>query len=81
MQNSRSESAALEQQFRTALGMKVKITHNARGRGKLLVQFRNHQEFEQLKKHIAGDRVQRSGVRVQRRESRGRTKGREASWA
>ena len=46
--------AALEQQFRTALGMKVKITHNARGRGKLLVQFRNHQEFEQLKKHICG---------------------------
>ena len=46
--------AALEQQFRTALGMKVKITHNARGRGKLVVQFRNHEEFEQLKKHICG---------------------------
>ena len=28
---------ALEQEFRTALGMKVKITHNARGRGKLVV--------------------------------------------
>jgi ParB family transcriptional regulator, chromosome partitioning protein len=46
--------AALEQQFRTALGMKVKITHNARGRGKLVVQFRNHEEFEQLKRHICG---------------------------
>ncbi len=46
--------AALEQQFHTALGMKVKITHNARGRGKLVVQFRNHEEFEQLKKHICG---------------------------
>lgn len=46
--------AALEQQFRTALGMKVKITHNVRGRGKLVVQFRNHEEFEQLKKHICG---------------------------
>jgi ParB family transcriptional regulator, chromosome partitioning protein len=46
--------AALEQQFRTALGMKVKITHNARGRGKLVVQFRNHEEFEQLKKHVCG---------------------------
>jgi ParB family transcriptional regulator, chromosome partitioning protein len=44
--------AALEQQFRAALGMKVKITHNARGRGKLVVQFRNHEEFEQLKRHI-----------------------------
>ncbi len=46
--------AALEQQFRTALGLKVKISHNARGRGKLVVQFRNHDEFEQLKKHICG---------------------------
>jgi ParB family transcriptional regulator, chromosome partitioning protein len=46
--------AALEQQFRTALGLKVKITHNARGRGKLVIQFRNHEEFDQLKKHICG---------------------------
>ncbi len=45
---------ALEQEFRTALGMKVKITHNARGRGKLVVQFRNHEEFERLKKHVCG---------------------------
>ncbi len=47
--------AALEQQFHTALGMKVKITHNARGRGKLVVQFRNHEEFEQLKQQICGE--------------------------
>ncbi|MCE5268674.1 MAG: ParB/RepB/Spo0J family partition protein [Planctomycetaceae bacterium] len=46
--------AALEQEFRTALGMKVKITHNARGRGKLVVLFRNHEEFERLKKQICG---------------------------
>jgi ParB family transcriptional regulator, chromosome partitioning protein len=46
--------AALEQEFRNALGMKVKITHNSRGRGKLVVQFRNHEEFEQLKRHICG---------------------------
>ena len=46
--------AALEQQFRTALGLKVKITHNARGRGRLVVQFRNHEEFEQLKKQVCG---------------------------
>lgn len=46
--------AALEQQFRSALGMKVKISHNARGRGKLVVLFRNHEEFERLKKHVCG---------------------------
>jgi hypothetical protein len=46
--------AALEQEFRTSLGMKVKISANARGRGKLVVQFRNHEEFERLKKQICG---------------------------
>ena len=46
---------ALEQEFRAALGMKVKITHNARGRGRLVVQFRNHDEFERLKRHVCGN--------------------------
>jgi ParB family chromosome partitioning protein len=46
---------ALEQKFRASLGMKVKITHNARGRGKMVIAFRNHEEFERLKKHICGE--------------------------
>jgi ParB family chromosome partitioning protein len=46
--------AALEQRFHTALGLKVKITHNARGRGKLVIQFRNNEEFEQLEEQICG---------------------------
>ncbi len=54
-QRTKSEHiAALEQQFRTALGMKVKITHNARGRGRMVVQFRDHEEFDRLKKHVCG---------------------------
>lgn len=44
--------AALEQQFRAALGVKVKLTHNAKGRGKLVIQFRNHEEFEQIRELI-----------------------------
>ena len=40
---------ALEQELRSALGMKVKISANARGRGKLTVHFRNHEEFERLR--------------------------------
>ncbi|MBN1395673.1 MAG: ParB/RepB/Spo0J family partition protein [Pirellulales bacterium] len=47
--------AALEQEFRAALGMKVKIAHNARGRGQLVVHFRDHDEFERLKRHVCGD--------------------------
>lgn len=47
--------AALEQEFRTALGLKkVQITANARGRGKLVIHFRDHEEFDQVHEHICG---------------------------
>lgn len=41
--------AALEQQFRAALGLKVALKQSARGRGRLVIQFRNHDEFEHLR--------------------------------
>ncbi|MBN1591483.1 MAG: ParB/RepB/Spo0J family partition protein [Pirellulales bacterium] len=47
-----AQIAALEQEFRAALGMKVKLTHNAKGRGKLVVSFGNHEEFERLRQHL-----------------------------
>lgn len=43
---------ALEQELKAALGMKVKLTHNARGRGKLVISFRNHDEFERLRHQL-----------------------------
>ena len=43
---------SLEQELRAALGMKVKVTHNARGRGKLTIHFRNHEEFERLRRQL-----------------------------
>jgi ParB family chromosome partitioning protein len=46
--------AALEQEFRAALGLKVKLTHNARGRGKLVIQFADHADFDRLREHICG---------------------------
>ncbi len=47
--------AALEQEFRTALGLKkVQITSNARGRGKLVIHFRDHEEFDRVRAHICG---------------------------
>jgi ParB family chromosome partitioning protein len=45
---------ALEQQFRAALGTKVAIRHSKGGRGKLVIQFRNHEEFERVRQHICG---------------------------
>jgi ParB family chromosome partitioning protein len=46
--------AALEQEFRNALGVRVKITHDVRGRGKLVIAFGSHEEFDQIRSHICG---------------------------
>lgn len=43
---------ALEQEFRSALGTKVKLVHTRSGRGRLVISFRNHEEFERIRKHI-----------------------------
>jgi ParB family chromosome partitioning protein len=44
--------AALEQEFRLALGTNVRITHSSRGRGKLVIHFTSHEEFERLRQHL-----------------------------
>ena len=41
--------ASLEQELRTALGTKVDIRQNAKGRGKILVHFNSHEEFERIR--------------------------------
>jgi ParB family chromosome partitioning protein len=46
--------AALEQEFRHALGAKVEIRQGARGRGKLLIHFSSGDEFERLRQILAG---------------------------
>ena len=54
--------AALEQEFRTALGVRVKITHDARGRGKVVIAFGSHEEFDQIHRQICdAGRVVRKG--------------------
>ena len=51
--------AHLEQEFRAALGMRVKLTHNARGRGKLTIHFSGHDEFDRVRRHICGGEAER----------------------
>ncbi len=53
--------AALEQEFRTALGVRVKITHDARGRGKVVIAFGSHEEFDQIRRHICDSGDVRKG--------------------
>ncbi len=46
--------AALEQELRAALGTKIAIRHGARGRGKIVIHFTGHDEFERLRRHLCG---------------------------
>ena len=45
---------ALEQEFRLALGTKVEVKSNARGRGKITIHFGGHDEFERLREYLCG---------------------------
>lgn len=38
----------LEEQFRTWLGMKIKLTSNDKGKGKLVIQFNSNDDFERI---------------------------------
>lgn len=49
--------ASLEQQLRLALGTKVDIKQTAKGRGRVVIQFRNHDEFERLRALLVNDPV------------------------
>jgi len=48
---------ALEQEFRSALGAKVKLVHTRSGRGRLVIFFRNHEEFERIRQQICDGHV------------------------
>jgi ParB family chromosome partitioning protein len=47
--------AELEQEFRAALGLKVKLTESGRGKGKLVIPFSTHEEFERIRDVICGE--------------------------
>jgi len=51
----RSEHVAgLEQELRAALGTWVTIAHNRQGRGKIVIHFNSHEEFERLRDYLCG---------------------------
>lgn len=47
--------ASLEQQLRLALGTKVEIRQGAKGRGKLVVHYTSHDEFERLMRQLGAE--------------------------
>jgi ParB family transcriptional regulator, chromosome partitioning protein len=53
---SRSQHlASLEQQFRVALGTKVDIREAAKGRGRIVIHFKSHEEFDRLQDYLCDD--------------------------
>jgi len=46
------QTASLEQELRMALGAKVDIQQTARGRGKIVIHFSNHDEFDRVFGHL-----------------------------
>ena len=46
--------ASLEQEFRLALGTKVEIKQSARGRGKIVIHFQSHEDFDRLREQLTG---------------------------
>ncbi|MFT5528202.1 MAG: ParB family chromosome partitioning protein [Pirellulaceae bacterium] len=55
--------ASLEQQLRMALGTKVEINTTSRGRGKIVIQFQNLDEFERIRTLL----IDSGGAEVNRR--------------
>ncbi len=49
--------AALEQELRTALGTKVDLSQTAKGRGRVTIHFKNHDEFARLRQMLTPSEV------------------------
>ncbi len=44
--------ASLEEEFRAALGTRVEVKHSAEGRGRIVIHFDSHEEFERLRAQL-----------------------------
>jgi ParB family chromosome partitioning protein len=52
--------ASLEQEFRVALGAKVQISQTAKGRGKIVIYFANHNEFDRIRGQLTQNSLPQS---------------------
>lgn len=53
--------ALLEQQLRAALGTKIDLREGARGRGKIVIHFNSHDEFDRLRMILCGEQTAARG--------------------
>jgi ParB family chromosome partitioning protein len=50
-------AASLEQELRAALGTKVDLRLGTKGRGRIVVHFTSHEEFERIHAHLCGEAI------------------------
>jgi len=49
--------ASIEHELRTALGAKVDVRQGTKGRGRIVIHFASHEEFERLHQYLCGEAV------------------------
>jgi ParB family chromosome partitioning protein len=49
--------ASLEQELRTALGTKVDLSQTAKGKGKITIHFKSHEEFERIRQLLTATTI------------------------
>jgi ParB family chromosome partitioning protein len=54
--------ASLEQELRMALGAKVDLSQSAKGRGKITIHFKSHDEFARLRQMLAATSIPQQNV-------------------
>ena len=47
----------LQEELRRAVGSKIAITHNAKGRGKITIEFSSHDEFERIREYLVSGKL------------------------
>ena len=56
--------ASLEQELRTSLGTKVDLSQTAKGRGKITIHFKSHEEFARLRQLLTAANIPQQNVGV-----------------
>jgi len=58
----RGQLGSLEQELKAALGTKVQISQTTKGKGKIVIHFANHDEFERLRGQITHQPIEQAQV-------------------
>ena len=56
--------ATLEQELRVALGSRVEVRHSTAGKGRIVIHFHSHEEFERLRVQLTGEQPGEQSRRI-----------------